>query len=86
MVRVVQTQYISGEKNVKLNSLDGNTPPFGALVYGRVLGMIAEEGQVYLTGFQPDQKLTVKWVTSHVGIMLGKQSHLASKNITCNKE
>ncbi|WP_272525429.1 MULTISPECIES: fimbria/pilus outer membrane usher protein [unclassified Providencia] len=81
-----------GEKAlVTIKFPDGNTPPFGALVYGSdnnsVLGMIAEEGQVYLTGFQPDQKLTVKWSGDQsCRIMLGKQSHLASKNITCNKE
>ncbi|MCX9125339.1 hypothetical protein OKT23_11310 [Providencia rettgeri] len=81
-----------GEKAlVTIKFPDGNTPPFGALVYGsdnkNVLGMIAEEGQVYLTGFQPDQQLIVKWSGDQsCRIMLGKQTHLTSKNITCNKE
>ncbi|GIZ29511.1 hypothetical protein TUM12149_34810 [Morganella morganii] len=56
---------IMGEKALLTISFpDGKTPPFGALVYDsdeKVLGMIAEQGEVYLAGIQPNQKLIVKW-------------------------
>lgn len=66
-------------------------PPFGALVYDQekesVLGMIAENGQVYLTGIQPNQKLTVKWSSAQsCQIVIGSQSLQNINNVTCNKE
>lgn len=83
---------IVGEKAlVTIHFPDGKTPPFGALVYDSekdtVLGMIAENGQVYLTGIQSNQKLTVKWSgTQSCQITLSSQSIQNINNIICNKE
>lgn len=57
---------VVGEKAlVTIHLSDGMTPPFGALVYDSdseaLLGIVAENGQVYLSGLRPDQTLTVKW-------------------------
>ncbi|GAB1437486.1 fimbrial biogenesis outer membrane usher protein [Providencia sp.] len=91
-VGYVKLNAIVGEKAlVTIHFPDGKTPPFGALVYDTekddVLGMIAENGQVYLTGIQPNQKLTVKWNSNQsCQIVLGSQSLKNLNNITCNKE
>ncbi|WP_228075605.1 FimD/PapC C-terminal domain-containing protein [Providencia alcalifaciens] len=70
---------------------DGKTPPFGALVYDSakdtVLGMIAEDGQVYLTGIQPNQKLTIKWNGGQsCQLMIENQNIQNIHNVICNKE
>lgn len=57
---------IVGEKALLAVKLpDGTSPPFGAFVYDteshKELGMLAEQGQTYLTGIQANQKLQVKW-------------------------
>lgn len=83
---------IVGEKAlVNIRYPDGKTPPFGALVYDAVketvLGMVAEDGQVYLTGIQPNQRLTVKWNGGQSCQIVLTHEHLQNiNNVMCNKE
>ena len=83
---------IMGEKALMtIHFPDGKTPPFGALVYDSakdtVLGMIAEDGQVYLTGIQPNQKLTIKWNGGQsCQLMIENQNIQNIHNVICNKE
>ncbi|MTC44037.1 fimbria/pilus outer membrane usher protein [Providencia sp. wls1921] len=83
---------IIGEKAlITIKFPDGKTPPFGALVYDSakdtVLGMVAENGQVYLTGIQPNQKLIVKW-NGGQSCQLVTDSQIIQNinNVICNKE
>ena len=83
---------IIGEKAlITIKFPDGQTPPFGALVYDSVketvLGMVAENGQVYLTGIQPNQKLIVKWNGGQsCQLVTDSQSIQNINNVICNKE
>ncbi len=56
---------ISGEKAMaSLRLEDGSAPPFGATVFnsdGLQTGIVNEDGSVYLSGIQPDGKMTTKW-------------------------
>ncbi|WP_110921592.1 outer membrane usher protein [Klebsiella aerogenes] len=56
---------ISGEKAMaSLRLEDGSTPPFGATIFNRdglQTGIVNEDGSVYLSGIQPDGKMTAKW-------------------------
>ncbi|EPF18019.1 Outer membrane usher protein papC precursor [Cedecea davisae] len=43
---------------------DGSTPPFGATVsnaYKQETGIVTNEGDVYLSGVNPGEKMTVRW-------------------------
>lgn len=43
---------------------DGGTPPFGAEVYNsrqQQLGIVGEDGSVYLIGINPGERLQVTW-------------------------
>ncbi|MGG4610295.1 fimbria/pilus outer membrane usher protein [Providencia sp. Me31A] len=83
---------IIGEKALVTVKLpDGNTPPFGALVYDSEkdtpLGMIAENGLVYLTGIHPNQKLIVKWNSGQsCTISIDDQDIENINTISCYKE
>ena len=79
---------IMGEKALLTISFpDGKTPPFGALVYDsdgeKVLGMIAEQGEVYLAGIQLNQKLIVKWNGSQSCRIVLDNTNV--QNINCYK-
>ncbi|EFG8315801.1 fimbria/pilus outer membrane usher protein [Escherichia coli] len=53
-----------GKLFAKLRMSDGTYPPFGASVTngkGRELGIVGEEGMVWLSGVQPEEKLSVAW-------------------------
>lgn len=56
---------ISGEKAMAVIRLaDGSTPPFGAVVRNRKrqnVGIVSDEGNVYLTGIRADEKMNVSW-------------------------
>lgn len=56
---------VSGEKAMATIRLeDGTTPPFGATVFNEQehqTGIINDDGSVYLSGIQPDGKMSVKW-------------------------
>lgn len=56
---------ISGEKAMaSLRLQDGSAPPFGATVFndnGLQTGIVNDDGSVYLSGIQPNGKMTVKW-------------------------
>ncbi|OSN04691.1 fimbrial assembly protein [Lonsdalea iberica] len=58
-------EIVSGSKVLGSMRLpDGRPPPFGATVTnasGREVAMVTEEGQVYLTGVEPNETLTVRW-------------------------
>ena len=83
---------IMGEKALLTISFpDGKTPPFGALVYGEneddLLGMIAEQGQVYLSGIQLNQHLNVKWNKNQSCQLITNNIDIKNiKNLTCYKE
>ncbi|HHR6078439.1 TPA: fimbria/pilus outer membrane usher protein [Providencia alcalifaciens] len=83
---------IIGEKAlITIKFPDGQTPPFGALVYDSVketvLGMVAENGQVYLTGIQPNQKLIVKWNGGQSCQLVTDSQNIQNiNNVICNKE
>lgn len=47
-----------------LSQEDGRHPPFGATVHNakdRELGMVSDSGLAWLTGVNPDERLTVHW-------------------------
>lgn len=58
-------EVISGEKAMAVIKLaDGSSPPFGATVKdnkNRGVGIVSDDGSVYLSGIQPGATMTVHW-------------------------
>lgn len=58
-------EVIAGEKAMAVIRLaDGTTPPFGATVQNpkkQNVGIIGDDGSVYLSGINPDEQMTVRW-------------------------
>lgn len=58
-------EVISGEKAMAVLRLaDGSIPPFGATVKNHKkqdVGIISDDGSVYLSGINPNEKMTVHW-------------------------
>ncbi|TQI77779.1 outer membrane usher protein FimD/PapC [Serratia fonticola] len=58
-------EVVKGSKLLAVIKLaDGSEPPFGATVLnekGREMAVVSDEGSVYLTGVQPNEKLDVAW-------------------------
>lgn len=56
---------ISGEKAMAIIKMaDGTTPPFGAVVFNKEkqrVGIVGDDGNTYLTGINPDEKMTVNF-------------------------
>ena len=56
---------VSGQKAMAVLSLrDGDVPPFGAVVQNKdhaQTGMVSEDGMVWLSGINPDEKMQVLW-------------------------
>ncbi|HEX4502386.1 MAG TPA: outer membrane usher protein [Scandinavium sp.] len=56
---------ISGLKALAIIRLtDGSFPPFGAIVLNKQkqeVGIVNDDGQVYLSGLNPDEKMNVSW-------------------------
>lgn len=65
---------LSGEKSMAILRLeDGTSPPFGATVFndkGLQTGIVDDDGNVYLSGIQPDANMTVKWASQACNITL----------------
>ncbi|MBC3946739.1 outer membrane usher protein [Erwinia persicina] len=58
-------EVIAGEKAMAVIRLaDGTTPPFGATVQNpkkQNVGIIGDDGSVYLSGINPEEEMTVRW-------------------------
>lgn len=58
-------EVIAGEKAMAVIRLaDGSTPPFGAIVQNHKkqdVGIISDDGSVYLSGINPNEEMTVYW-------------------------
>ncbi|MDT9120720.1 FimD/PapC C-terminal domain-containing protein, partial [Escherichia coli] len=58
-------EVLSGKKAMaSIRLRDGGTPPFGAEVYNsrqQQLGIVGEDGSVYLIGINPGERLQVTW-------------------------
>ncbi|MBD8162654.1 outer membrane usher protein [Erwinia persicina] len=58
-------EVISGEKAMAVIRLaDGSVPPFGATVLNskkQNVGIVGDEGSVYLSGIRPDERMKVNW-------------------------
>ncbi|WP_411899840.1 FimD/PapC C-terminal domain-containing protein, partial [Salmonella enterica] len=58
-------EVMSGKKAMaSIRLSEGGTPPFGAEVYNsrqKQLGIVGEDGSVYLNGINPGERLQVKW-------------------------
>ncbi|QWZ48825.1 outer membrane usher protein [Enterobacter bugandensis] len=56
---------VSGLKGMAVIRLsDGSYPPFGATVYNadkQEVGIVSDEGQIYLSGIRPGAKMQVEW-------------------------
>lgn len=56
---------LEGQKAMAVVRLaDGSSPPFGAIIVNRrneQTGLIAEDGNVWLSGIKPKEKMLVKW-------------------------
>ncbi|SUX28055.1 Outer membrane usher protein papC precursor [Cedecea davisae] len=56
---------IEGQKGMAVIRLvDGSSPPFGSVVMNAnsdQTGMVSEEGNVWLSGMNPDERMVVKW-------------------------
>lgn len=56
---------VTGEKGIAIIRLaDGSFPPFGAMVLNKdkqELGIITDDGMVYLAGIQPEHEMFVNW-------------------------
>lgn len=56
---------ISGQKSMATIRLqDGSYPPFGATAFNHdelQTGIVNEDGSIYLSGIQPNDKMTIKW-------------------------
>ncbi|MGJ3356038.1 outer membrane usher protein, partial [Providencia sp. Je.9.19] len=60
-----QFDVVSGSKGMAIVKLaNGNTPPFGAVIKNsrqQDVGIVGDEGLVYLSGIQPGGSMTVSW-------------------------
>lgn len=58
-------EVVAGYKGLAIVRLsDGKAPPFGAMVYtadGKNAGIIADDGQVWLSGMKPKETMQVRW-------------------------